>query len=261
MVFAIDWHESAIGVLRGHPSAPALSTLSHASNLDWRSVSHMIIYMFHCYSHVSSHPHFLPRSPKDCSLHLCKDTMLVAIFFVYFAWSQSLQESFWHMQFVWIIIDQKGNLWQERTMGESLRRFFCKHRFWDRTLDDCYSTFHSWCVCSWLGGGVSSIWMESGDNCCCRCLLNAYWAPGNVLGVSHIGTQLIHPVTSWGHFFYGPHFTDKETQALEATIPSKISEHIKETWDLNTSDSCSRDHVLHPNIGPLLNSQEAPKKL
>ena len=33
----------------GHPSAPALSTLSHALNLDWRSVSHMIIYMFHCY--------------------------------------------------------------------------------------------------------------------------------------------------------------------------------------------------------------------
>ena len=28
------------------------------------------------------------------------------------------------MQFVWIIIDQKGNLWQERTMGESLRDFF-----------------------------------------------------------------------------------------------------------------------------------------
>ena len=30
---------------QGHPSAPALSTLSHASNLDWRSVPHMIIYI------------------------------------------------------------------------------------------------------------------------------------------------------------------------------------------------------------------------
>ena len=30
---------------QGHPSAPALSTLSHASSLDWRSISHMIIYM------------------------------------------------------------------------------------------------------------------------------------------------------------------------------------------------------------------------
>ena len=55
----------------GHPSAPALSTLSHASNLDWWSVSHMIIYMFQCYSLKSSHPHPLPQSPKDCSIHLC----------------------------------------------------------------------------------------------------------------------------------------------------------------------------------------------
>ena len=29
----------------GHPGAPALSTLSHASNLDWWSVSYMILYM------------------------------------------------------------------------------------------------------------------------------------------------------------------------------------------------------------------------
>ena len=56
---------------QGHPSAPALSTLSQASNLDWRSISHMIIYMFHCYSLKSSHPHLLPQSPTVCSLHLC----------------------------------------------------------------------------------------------------------------------------------------------------------------------------------------------
>ena len=54
-----------------HPSALTLSTLSHASNLDWQSISHMIIYMFQCYSLKSSHPHPLPQSPKDCSLHLC----------------------------------------------------------------------------------------------------------------------------------------------------------------------------------------------
>ena len=54
----------------GHPSASALSTLSHVSNLDWRSVSHMIIYMFQCYSLKSSHPHPLPQSPKDCSIHV-----------------------------------------------------------------------------------------------------------------------------------------------------------------------------------------------
>ena len=34
---------------QAHPSAPALSTLSHTSNLDWRSVSCMIIYMFQCW--------------------------------------------------------------------------------------------------------------------------------------------------------------------------------------------------------------------
>ena len=45
-----------------HPSAPALSTLSHASNLDWRSVSHMIIYMLQCYSLKSSQPCLLPES-------------------------------------------------------------------------------------------------------------------------------------------------------------------------------------------------------
>ena len=55
----------------GHPSAPALSTLSHASNLDWQSISHMIIYMFQCYSLKSSHPCLLPQSPKVCSLYLC----------------------------------------------------------------------------------------------------------------------------------------------------------------------------------------------
>ena len=88
MVFAIHWHESTMDVHvfpmlnpppylplypipQGHPSAPGLSTLSHASNLDWWSVSHMIIYMFQCNSLKSSHPHLLPQNPKDCSVHLC----------------------------------------------------------------------------------------------------------------------------------------------------------------------------------------------
>ena len=54
-----------------HPSAPALSTLSHASNLDRRSASHMIIYTFQHYPLKSSHPCLLPQNPKACSLHLC----------------------------------------------------------------------------------------------------------------------------------------------------------------------------------------------
>ena len=51
----------------GCPSAPALSALFHASNLDWSSVSHLV----QCYSLKSSHPCPLPQSPKVCSLHLC----------------------------------------------------------------------------------------------------------------------------------------------------------------------------------------------
>ena len=35
-----------------HPSAPAPSTLSHASNLDWRFVSHMILYVSMPFSQI-----------------------------------------------------------------------------------------------------------------------------------------------------------------------------------------------------------------
>ena len=56
---------------QGCPSALALSALFHASNLDWSSISHMVTYMFQCYSLKSSHPHPLPQSPKYCSVHLC----------------------------------------------------------------------------------------------------------------------------------------------------------------------------------------------
>ena len=58
-----------------HPSGSSQCTspehMSHASNLDWRSVSHLIIYMFQYYSLRSSHPHLLPSSPKAYSMHLC----------------------------------------------------------------------------------------------------------------------------------------------------------------------------------------------
>ena len=84
--FAIHQHESTAGVHPhpeplshlppcaiplGHPSALAPSILYHASNLDWRFISRMIIYMFQCHSPKSSHPRPLPQSPKDCSIHLC----------------------------------------------------------------------------------------------------------------------------------------------------------------------------------------------
>ena len=56
---------------QGHRSAPALSSLSHALNQDWQSISHMVIYMFQWYCLKSSHPRLLPQSPKLCSLSLC----------------------------------------------------------------------------------------------------------------------------------------------------------------------------------------------
>ena len=82
MVFVVHSHDSAMGVPvslilnprpipQGRPSAPALRALSHTSNLDWRSVSHMVIYMFQCCSLRSPHPRLLPQSPRVCSLHLC----------------------------------------------------------------------------------------------------------------------------------------------------------------------------------------------
>ena len=54
----------------GHPSAPAPNIQYHASNLDWRFVSH-IFYMFQCHSPITYHPRPPRQSPKDCSIHLC----------------------------------------------------------------------------------------------------------------------------------------------------------------------------------------------
>ena len=61
----------------GRPSAQAPSILYHASNLDWRLISYMILYIFQCHSPKSSHPLPLPQSPKDCSIHQCLFCCLV----------------------------------------------------------------------------------------------------------------------------------------------------------------------------------------
>ena len=55
----------------GHPSEPAPSIQYRESNLDWRLISYMILYMFQCHSPKSSHHLPLPQSPKDCSIHQC----------------------------------------------------------------------------------------------------------------------------------------------------------------------------------------------
>ena len=54
-----------------HPRAPAPIILYPISNIDWRFVSYLIVYMFQCCSPKSSHPLPLPHSPKVCSIHLC----------------------------------------------------------------------------------------------------------------------------------------------------------------------------------------------
>ena len=71
----------------GSPQCTSPEHLSHASNLGWRSISHLIVYLFQCYSLRTSHPRLLPQSPKVCSIHLClffcfTYRVIVTIFFL-----------------------------------------------------------------------------------------------------------------------------------------------------------------------------------
>ena len=61
----------------GLPSTPAPSIHYRSSNLYWRLISYMILYMFQCHSPKSSHRLPLPQSPKDCSIHQCLFCCLV----------------------------------------------------------------------------------------------------------------------------------------------------------------------------------------
>ena len=64
----------------GHPSAPALSTLYHTLNLDWRFISHVIIYMFQCHSPISSCSRHLPQS------HRCIEQSFGTSFLIFIFW-------------------------------------------------------------------------------------------------------------------------------------------------------------------------------
>ena len=57
----------------GHPSAPAPSFLYPASNLDWRFISYMILYIFKCLS---------PKSSLLCLSHRVQNTFLyISVYF------------------------------------------------------------------------------------------------------------------------------------------------------------------------------------
>ena len=80
--FVIHRHESTTSVREfpnmnssptSHPTpplcAPAPSILYPASNLDWRFLSYMILYIFQCHSPKSSHPLPFPQSPKETQMY------------------------------------------------------------------------------------------------------------------------------------------------------------------------------------------------
>ena len=52
-------------------SSQCTSPKHPVSNLNWRFIFYMILYMSQCRSPKSSHPLCLPLSLKDCSIHLC----------------------------------------------------------------------------------------------------------------------------------------------------------------------------------------------
>ena len=62
-----------------------LSSLSHTANSPWLSILHMVVYMFPCYSLMSSHPLLPLLCPKVCLLHvrlLCPAYRIISTIFL-----------------------------------------------------------------------------------------------------------------------------------------------------------------------------------
>ena len=86
---------------QGCPSGPALSAVSHVSNLDWQSISHMVIYMFQCYS-VTSSTSPSPRESK--SLFFTSVSLLLS-----HIWSHHYHLSKLHIYVLIYYIGREGN--------------------------------------------------------------------------------------------------------------------------------------------------------
>ena len=118
--------------------APAPSIQYHASNLDWRLVSYMILYMFQCHSPKSSHPLPLPQSPVQSSfvlrliltmefpeqlLNFSKHIFVLCQAFITVLgevkWRREVAQSCWTLATPWTVVHQTP-----RSMG------FSRHEYW-----------------------------------------------------------------------------------------------------------------------------------
>ena len=81
------FHLLSFPIPLGCPRALDLSSPCHRASSHWRSISHVGMYVFRCYSFNSSLPHRLPLCPQICPLclhlHCCLANRLISTIFLY----------------------------------------------------------------------------------------------------------------------------------------------------------------------------------